>query len=80
MSKKVHHVVPSVSGGWNVKRPGTSRASRHFDTQADAVSWAREVARQAGSELVIHRRDGTIDTIEREDAYGRDAHPVQDRH
>ncbi len=75
MSRNVHHVVPGVSGGWNVKRPGTARASKHFDTQADAVSWARELARQAGSELVIHRRDGTIATI---DSYVRDPHPQRE--
>jgi hypothetical protein len=28
------HVVPDPDGGWNVQKPGASRASSHHDTQA----------------------------------------------
>jgi hypothetical protein len=60
MSKITHHVIPAPRGGWNVRRGGAERASRHFDTQKDAIDWAREVSINQKSELVIHKRDGTI--------------------
>ena len=34
MARKTHHVVPnSDRGGWDVKRGGASKASKHFDTK-----------------------------------------------
>ena len=34
MSKqKSHHVVPNSDGGWDVKKSGTERASKHFETK-----------------------------------------------
>ena len=60
MSKKAQHVVPNPKGGWSVKSEAVSRASKRFDTQADAVEWARSKSRQEGLPLIVHGRDGTI--------------------
>ena len=60
MNKKSHHVVPDPRGGWSVKRGGAVRASRHFQTKQEAETWGRRVSGQEGSELVIHKRDGTV--------------------
>ncbi len=62
MSKKskTHHVVPDPKGGWNVKKGGAQRASKHFDTKQDAVKWGRFVSIKQGTRFVIHRKDGTI--------------------
>ena len=60
MSKSKQHVVPTVRGGWAVRRSGASRASRIFTTQQDAVTYAKEVARREGSDVYVHRVDGTI--------------------
>ena len=52
MAKKPgRHVVPNPGGGWDDKREGASRASRHFDTQKDAIEAAREAARREKTEL-----------------------------
>jgi hypothetical protein len=75
MSKKSHHVVPGPDGGWNVKKGDALRASRHFETKKDAESWGRRISRQEGSELVIHKRDGTIES---KDSHGRDPMPPRD--
>lgn len=69
MSKNSKHVVPSPSGGWAVKNTGALRATRTFDTQAKAVTFAQKVAKKTHSELYVHRKDGTILT---KDSYGND--------
>ena len=60
-------VRPDPSGGWRVIKPGGKRSSGNFDTQADAISRARQILRrQGGGELRVTGRDGAIrraDTI-----------------
>ncbi|MGQ0484408.1 MAG: DUF2188 domain-containing protein [Hyphomicrobiales bacterium] len=60
MSGKSQHVVANPSGGWAVRQSGASRASRTFSTQTAAEKFARQAAKRAGSEVFIHRRDGTV--------------------
>jgi Uncharacterized protein conserved in bacteria (DUF2188) len=60
MSKNTHHVVPDPKGGWNVKNEGASRASKRFDTQQDAIKYARNKSKAQRSGVVIHNPDGTI--------------------
>ena len=74
MSKKSQHVVPNPKGGWSVKSQGASRAIKTFDTQGDAVSWARSKSRREGLDLIVHGRDGTIRSS---DSYRRDPSPPQ---
>jgi hypothetical protein len=76
MPSKSHHVVTDPDGGWNVVRGGATRASKHFKNKEEAVRYGREVSRNQGSELVIHKRDGTI---ERKDSHGRDPMPPRDQ-
>ncbi|GFG50145.1 hypothetical protein CQY20_31970 [Mycolicibacterium agri] len=55
------HVVPSPSGGWDVKKPGASRSSAHTDSQREATQRATEIVRNSGGgEVRIHGRDGQI--------------------
>lgn len=68
------HVVPDPDGGWNVKRGGASRASGHFDTKQQAVDRAREISRNAQSELKIHNKDGKI---AQSDSHGNDPRSVK---
>lgn len=73
MSKgKNQHVVPHPSGGWQVKGSGNSRATVRTTTQKDAISAARQIARNQHSELVIHKTNGQIRA---KDSYGRDPYP-----
>ena len=55
------HVVPNSSVGWDVTKPGASRASAHTDTQAQATQRAKQiVTKDGGGEVRVHGRDGRI--------------------
>ena len=73
--EKNQHVVPNPNGGWDVIGEGNSKASKHTDTQADAIAVARKIARNQKSELVIHGKDGKIRD---KDSYGNDPMPPKD--
>lgn len=75
MTEKSQHVVPTPKG-WSVRRHGANRATRVFDREEDAVAFAREVAKKAGTELFLHRRDGTVREM---NSYGRRAAPDAER-
>jgi Uncharacterized protein conserved in bacteria (DUF2188) len=74
--KASKHVVPSGTGGWAVKNSGATRASRTFETQQQAVTYARDAAKKGGTELYIHGRDGTIKDKR---SYGNDPMPPRDK-
>lgn len=76
MTKASKHVVPSGTGGWAVKNSGATRASRTFETQQQAVTYARDAAKKVGTELYIHGRDGTIKDKR---SYGNDPIPPRDK-
>ena len=76
MARKTHHVVPNSDGGWDVKRGGASRASKHFDTKREAEGYGRGVSQRAGSEFIVHGKDGTI---QRADSHGGDPNPPKDK-
>jgi len=65
------HVVPRDEE-WAVRRAGASRDTRRFATQREAIDAARRIARNQGSELLVHGRDGRV--RERR-SYGADPHP-----
>lgn len=71
MSKRNQHVVPH-SDGWAVRGAGASRATETFDRKSDAINRAREIAQHQHTELVIHGRDGQIQT---KDSHGNDPFP-----
>lgn len=76
MSKTSKHVVPSPSGGWAVKNTGAVRASRTFETQEEAIKYARTVAKQSATELYVHGRDGSI---RNKDSYSNDPFPPRNK-
>ncbi len=65
------HVVPTKDG-WAVKRAGSPKATKVFDTQQEAIERGREIAKNQRSELLIHGRDGRI---REKNTYGRDHYP-----
>lgn len=71
MSRKNQHVVPH-DDGWAVRGAGNRRATSVHDTQAAAAAQARGIARNQGTELLIHGRDGRI---RERDSLGHDPHP-----
>jgi hypothetical protein len=77
MAKKdQHNVQPRKDGDWEVKRTGADRASGVFPTKGDAEKSGREISKNQGTELVIKRKNGTI---ERKDSHGNDPNPPKDK-
>ena len=71
MSKKNQHVGPH-GDDWAVKGAGNAKATRVLDTQTEAIQFAREIARNQKSELLIHNEKGQIRA---RDSYGNDPSP-----
>lgn len=69
---KNQHITPHPDGGWQVKGEGNQRATVRAGTQKEAVDIGREIAKNQGSELVIH---GTNGKIRQKDSRGNDPFP-----
>jgi len=67
-----HHVVPNPDGGWDVRRSNSERSSGHFNTQREAIDNGRQISRNQGTELFIHRPNGQI---RERDSHGNDPFP-----
>lgn len=65
------HTVPS-DDGWENRREGSTRASKKFDTKADAQAAGRNTAKREGTEHIIHNKDGKIGE---RNSYGNDPYP-----
>ena len=76
MIRKTHHVLPEKSGNWVIKKGGSYRASKYFDTKRDAINWGRTVSRNQKTEFIIHNKDGKI---QKADSHGNDPYPLKDR-
>ena len=53
------HVI-SRNGSWAVKKEGATRATRVYAQKRSAVTSAVRIA-QRGTEVVVHKRDGSVD-------------------
>lgn len=73
--KKNQHVIPN-EGIWQVKGEGNSKATKNFTTQKEAIAYAKNIAKNQQSELIIHNRHGKIRD---KDSYGNDPYPPKDR-
>jgi Uncharacterized protein conserved in bacteria (DUF2188). len=72
--RKKYHVVKS-DDQWKVKAEGAKRATRTFDTKAEAVAEGRERGHAAElSQLIIHKANGRIQT---EHTYGKDPRDIE---
>jgi len=63
---KKYHVSQNKEEGtenfkkWRVRKEGSTKTIKFFDTQKDAIAYAEELAESAGSSVVIHKVDGSI--------------------
>ena len=73
MANKNQHVVPHPQG-WAVKGAGNQKASSVHSTQREAIGTAREIARNQGSEMLIHGVNGRI---RERNTYGDDPYPPE---
>lgn len=71
MSGTGQHVVPRGKK-WAIRKGGAEKVTRRFDTQAEAIDAAREIARKQRTELYVHGRDGRI---RERNSYGSDRFP-----
>ncbi len=60
MKRNAQHVVPNTSGGWSVKKSGSTRATKNFKTKNEALNYGKKIAKSQHSSLVVHRKDGRI--------------------
>ncbi len=60
MSNNSQHVIRSADGGWSVKKGGSSKATKVFSTQQEAIEFGKTVARNQHAVFYIHSIDGTI--------------------
>jgi len=75
MAKRNQHVVP-LGNGWAVKGEGSKKFTVITETQRDAITVAKGIAKNNKSELVIHGKDGKIRD---KDSYGNDPNPPKDK-
>ena len=69
------HVTPK-GGKWQVKGEGNTKATAITNTQKEAISKAKDIAKNQHSEVVIHGRNGKIRD---KDSYGNDPCPPKDK-
>ena len=72
---KNQHITPNGKGSWQLKGAGNPKATKYFDTQAEAITYGIKIAKNQHSELLIHGRDGKIRS---KDSYGNDNCPPKD--
>lgn len=57
--KLPYHITKHSDGGWQIKRAKAKKALRKFDTQQEAIEFAKELEKQKGESYIIHKADGT---------------------
>jgi uncharacterized protein YdaT len=73
MSQRKTYHVEHEDGEWKVEAEHAKRASGVFETKAEAIGRARELAQaQALGQVIVHKKDGEIQT---EWTYGQDPFP-----
>lgn len=72
MGKNVHIVKSKDGDEWSVKTEKSSKAYRNFQTQGEAISAGKELAKTNKSELLIHNKEGRI---REKNTYGKDKYP-----
>lgn len=72
MSKRRNQHVVKHPSGWAIKGAGNFKATKVLNTQAEAISIAKEIAKNQNAELVIHGRNVKI---REKNSYGDDTFP-----
>ena len=45
---------------WRVRKEGSTKTIKYFDTQKEAIEYAQALAEKANTSVVIHKVDGSI--------------------
>lgn len=75
MSKDSYHVLPDLVSGWVVKKYGSNKAIRKFESQQLAIEYARSITVEIHAELYVHGQDGTVES---KDSFNSEPLPPQD--
>jgi hypothetical protein len=65
------HVSPHKNG-WQVKKAGSSKASKVCSTQKECIEHGTKQAKRSGAELYIHNKEGKI---REKNSFGNDPFP-----
>ena len=57
---KNYHITLREDGKWQVKAGKAEKALKIFDTQAQAIEYAKKVAENQEGNITIHKKDGKI--------------------
>jgi hypothetical protein len=71
MPKKNIHIVKGKKEGWDIKREGAAKASKNFDTKAEAEKYADAQGRKDKVEVIPHTKNGKFQKSGR-NSYGND--------
>ena len=69
-------IAGTSSSGWAVKKSGSERASRTFETKEEAIEYGRALSKTEQTELYIHKSNGMI---QNRNSYGDDPNPPKDK-
>lgn len=58
--KLPYHITKHPKGGWQIKKGKAERALKRFDTQKEAIEYAKDLEKSTGNSYVIHKADGSI--------------------
>lgn len=61
--KTTQHIVPNSDGGWSVKKSGSSKATKSFSKQADAIKLGEQISKNQNTALITHSKDGRIKSV-----------------
>ena len=56
------HVMPRPGEGWVVSKMGDGRITEQFSSKRDAMEFAKSVVKSRKTKVIIHDRDGIIQT------------------
>lgn len=76
MGKRKNVHVVHEDNQWKIKKEGNQRSTSTHKQKDVAVKRGRKEAEKEGSELIIHKRDGTIQDKE---SHGNDPNPPKDK-
>jgi uncharacterized protein YdaT len=57
--KAAMHITKHKDGGWQVKKGGAQRALRKFNTQKEAIEFAKKIEQEKGTGYIIHKANGS---------------------
>jgi hypothetical protein len=58
---KAVHIAPTGEGRWTVSKAGKTRVRKIFSDKTAAMEYVKELKALRSSDVVLHKKDGTIE-------------------